>query len=310
MRQSLRRLTPCRSRAAAKTAASMRWFRAPAKINLTLHVIGRRADGFHDIESLVAFGGICDWLGYRPGGNLELEVVGPNALEAGAVGDNLVLRAARALAARIPTLTLGGFRLVKRLPAAAGLGGGSADAAAALRALAEENGLAIDDERVREAARETGADVPVCLSAKARMMTGIGDRLGPPVALPRTFAVLVNPRVATPTRKVFEALNLAPGSMFKPRAPGIAVSERCASLTLESLVSGRNDLEAGALKVAPAIAEALDTLSRLQEAKLTRMSGSGATCFALFDDRRGASRARAWISVQRPDWWVKATVLH
>ena len=119
----------------------MLWFRAPAKINLTLHVIGRRADGYHDIESLVAFGGICDWLGYEPGADLELEVCGPRALEAGAVGDNLVLRAARALASRIPRLTLGRFRLVKRLPGAAGLGGGSADAAAALRALADANGL-------------------------------------------------------------------------------------------------------------------------------------------------------------------------
>ena len=115
----------------------MLWFRAPAKINLTLHVIGRRGDGFHEIESLVAFGGICDWLGYEPGVDLALEVCGPRAADSGPVGDNLVLRAARALAARIPRLTLGRFRLVKRLPAAAGLGGGSADAAAALRALAE-----------------------------------------------------------------------------------------------------------------------------------------------------------------------------
>src|SRR5580704_2007519 len=132
----------------------MLWFRAPAKINLTLHVIGRRADGFHEIESLVAFGGICDWLGYEPGADLTLEVCGPRAVESGAVGDNLVLRAARALTARIPRLTLGRFRLVKRLPAAAGLGGGSADAAAAFRALADANGLAIDDERLGGRARD------------------------------------------------------------------------------------------------------------------------------------------------------------
>ena len=286
----------------------MLWFRAPAKINLTLHVIGRRADGYHDIESLVAFGGICDWLGYEPGADLELEVCGPRALEAGAVGDNLVLRAARALASRIPRLTLGRFRLVKRLPGAAGLGGGSADAAAALRALADANGLGIEDERLRAAAPETGADVPVCLSPRARMMTGIGDRLGPPVALPGAFAVLVNPGIAAPTKQVFEALGLAHGS--RVRSPtDLATPNPNAALTLDALVSSHNDLEAGALRVAPVIADALERLSRLREAKVTRMSGSGATCFALFDNRRSAATARRQLAADRPEWWVKATVL-
>src|SRR5271165_2443499 len=287
----------------------MLWFRAPAKINLTLHVIGRRADGFHEIESLVAFGGICDWLGYEPGADLELEVCGPRAVDSGAVGDNLVLRAARALAARIPRLTLGRFRLVKHLPAAAGLGGGSADAAAALRALADANGLPIEDERLRAAALETGSDVPVCLSPRARMMTGIGDRLGPPVALPCAFAVLVNPEVAAPTRRVFEALGLAPDSLVRSPGPSLATPEPNAPLALNSLASCRNDLEAGALRVAPAIADALERLSRLPDAKVTRMSGSGATCFALFDNRRSAAAARLRIAADRPDWWVKATVL-
>jgi 4-diphosphocytidyl-2-C-methyl-D-erythritol kinase len=287
----------------------MLWFRAPAKINLTLHVIGRRADGFHEIESLVAFGGICDWLGYEPGADLTLEVCGPRAVESGAVGDNLVLRAARALAARIPRLTLGRFRLVKRLPAAAGLGGGSADAAAALRALADANGLPIQDGRLQEAALETGSDVPVCLSPRARMMAGIGDRVGPQVTLPCVFAVLVNPRVAAPTGKVFEALGLAPGSFVRSPGPGLSTLDQNEPLTLNSLVSCRNDLEAGALRVAPAIADVLERLSRLPDAKVTRMSGSGATCFALFDNRRSASTARRRIAADQPDWWVKATVL-
>ena len=287
----------------------MRWFRAPAKINLTLHVIGRRTDGFHNIESLVAFGGICDWLGFEPGGHLELEVCGPRALEAGAVEDNLVLRAARAFAARAPSLTIGRFRLIKRLPAAAGLGGGSADAAAALRALAGANGLPMDDERLRAAARDTGSDVPVCLCPRARVMAGVGDQLGPPIALPRIFALLVNPRVAAPTKKVFEALGLAPGSQFKSAGSSPAASGANSPLTLEALVSCRNDLEGGALSVAPEIAEVLERLSRLPDAKAVRMSGSGATCFALFDNRRGAARARAQIASERPEWWVKATVL-
>jgi 4-diphosphocytidyl-2-C-methyl-D-erythritol kinase len=287
----------------------MLWFRAPAKINLTLHVIGRRADGFHEIESLVAFGGICDWLGYEPGADLTLEVCGPRAVDSGAVGDNLVLRAARALAARIPRLTLGRFRLVKHLPAAAGLGGGSADAAAALRALAVANGLPIEDERLRAAALETGSDVPVCLSPRARMMTGIGDRVGPQVALPCAYAVLVNPEVAAPTSQVFEALGLARGSLVESPGPRLAAPDPNEPLTLNSLVSGRNDLEAGALRVAPAIAHALEALSRLPDAKMSRMSGSGATCFALFENRRDAATARRRIAADRPDWWVKATIL-
>ena len=282
----------------------MRWFRAPAKINLTLHVVGRRTDGYHDIESLVAFAGICDWVGYEPGHGLELEVYGPRALEAGAVGENLVLRAARALASRIPRLTLGRFRLLKRLPAAAGLGGGSSDAAATLRALADANDLSIEDERLRAAALDTGADVPVCLAPSARMMSGIGDRLGPPVPLPRMFAVLVNPGVPVPTRQVFGALGLPSGSTIRSSSPALETP-----LTFDALVSGRNDLEGGALRVAPAIAEALELLSHAPQAKLIRMSGSGATCFALFDNRRSAATARFQIAADRPHWWVKATVL-
>jgi len=287
----------------------MRWFRAPAKINLTLHVIGRRTDGYHDIESLVAFAGICDWVGYEPGYGLELEVFGPRALEAGAVGENLVLRAARALAHRVPRLTLGRFQLFKRLPAAAGLGGGSSDAAAAFRALADANGLRIEDERLRAAALETGADVPVCLAPRARMMSGIGDRLGPLVPLPRMFAVLVNPGVAVPTRQVFGALGLPSGSTVKSSNQAFAASDPNAPLTFYALVSGRNDLEGVALRAAPAIAEALERLSRVPQAKLIRMSGSGATCFALFDNRRSAATARFRIAADRPDWWVKATGL-
>ena len=190
----------------------MRWLRAPAKINLTLRVIGRRADGYHELESLIAFAGLCDWLAFEPGGDLIVEVLGPRASEAGPVDENLVVRAARSLAAHIPGLRLGRFRLIKRLPAAAGLGGGSADAAAALRLLASEAGCQLDDPRVRASAHATGADVLACLSPQARIMRGIGDKLGPAIRLPNIFAVLVNPQVQAPTPKVFAALGLAPGS--------------------------------------------------------------------------------------------------
>jgi 4-diphosphocytidyl-2-C-methyl-D-erythritol kinase len=287
----------------------MLWRRAPAKINLTLRVIGRRADGWHEIESLVAFGGICDWLGFEPGPELDLGVEGPTALDAGPVERNLVLLAARALAARVPDLTLGRFRLVKRLPAAAGLGGGSADAAAALRALVEANRLSFDDGRVRAAAIETGADVPVCLNPRAQMMAGIGDRLGPVVSLPRIFAVLVNPRVATSTAQVFAALGLKPGSRFEVSGSPFLPPAPDEKLVLDSVASCCNDLEQAGRELVPAIGLVLERLSRSRGAKLTRMSGSGATCFALFNDRRNAATALHAISAERPEWWTAATCL-
>jgi 4-diphosphocytidyl-2-C-methyl-D-erythritol kinase len=288
----------------------MRWLSAPAKINLTLRVIGRRADGYHELESLVAFAGSCDWLGFEPSAGMELEVFGPRALEAGPVERNLVLRAARALASQIPGSASGRFRLFKRLPAAAGLGGGSADAAAALRLLANQAGLSIDDPRLRASARETGADVLACLCPRARMMWGIGDQLGPAIALPKIFALLVNPRVEAPTPKVFAALGLAPGSNLESPARSSLAPGTGAAAVLESLSQNRNDLEGAAIRVAPAIAVVLERLSQVPGAELTRMSGSGATCFALFRDRRSAAAARRVIAADHPDWWVEATLLH
>jgi 4-diphosphocytidyl-2-C-methyl-D-erythritol kinase len=288
----------------------MRWLRAPAKINLTLRVIGRRADGYHELESLVAFGGLCDWLGFEPGSDLVLGVLGPRAAEVGPVDENLVVRAARLLSAHAPGLRLGRFRLIKRLPIAAGLGGGSADAAAALRLLADEAGLSIDDPRVRASALATGADVLACLSPQARIMRGIGDQLGPAIRLPSIFAVLVNPQAQTPTPKVFAALGLSPRSKLESggRSFPAAVSDTVA--LLDSLSLCRNDLEAAAIRVAPPIAAVLKTLSQIPDAKVTGMSGSGATCFALFGDRRAAATARRIVAAQHPGWWVEATDLH
>jgi 4-diphosphocytidyl-2-C-methyl-D-erythritol kinase len=283
----------------------MRWTRAPAKVNLTLRVVGRRLDGYHDLESLVAFGGLCDWLAFEPGDDLSLDVVGPRANETGPVHENLVLRAARSLAGRIPRLKLGRFRLIKRLPAAAGLGGGSADAAAALRFLANEAGLPIDDPRVCASARATGADVLACLSPQARTIRGIGDELGPAIQLPDIFAVLVNPRVQAPTPKVFAAFDLTSESNA---APSSRSSRAAADLDFESL--GGNDLEAAAIGVAPVIATVLKRLSQIPGARATGMSGSGATCFALFSDRRSAAVARRAVAADHREWWVEATELH
>jgi 4-diphosphocytidyl-2-C-methyl-D-erythritol kinase len=286
----------------------MRWLRAAAKINLTLHVIGRRADGYHELESVVAFAGLCDWLAFDPGDDLALEVLGPRAREAGPPDENLVVRAARLLATSIPGLRLGRFRLMKRLPAAAGLGGGSADAAAALRLLAAEAGLPVNDPRVRASARATGADVLACLSPQARVIRGIGDKLGPAIRLPNIFAILVNPQVQAPTSKVFAAFDLAAISSFESRPLPMVESGATDVLDFPSL--GRNDLQAAAIRVAPPIARVVKRLSQIPEARATGMSGSGATCFALFSDRRSAAATRRTIAAENPEWWVEATDLH
>ena len=284
--------------------------RAPAKVNLTLHVLGRRAgDGYHELESLVAFAGTADRLTLDPDTALGLTVSGPTAGPAGPTDDNLVLRAARGLAARVPNLRMGAFHLVKRLPVAAGIGGGSSDAAAALRLLARLNHLPLDHATVIAAARGTGADVPVCLDPRARMMRGAGEEIGPVLGLAPLPAVLLNPGVPVPTAPVFKALGLAVGQTLDGAAhPGIAGGLGADAL-LAALTPARNDLEAPALTVAPVIGEALAALREREGCRLARMSGSGATVFALFTDRRAAVRAAAGLRAAHPDWWVAPTFL-
>lgn len=285
--------------------------RAPAKINLTLRILGRRGDGYHELESLVAFAGIGDRLALLPDAPLGLGISGPRGAGLSAGPDNLVLRAARALQERVPSLRLGAFHLVKTLPVASGIGGGSADAAAALRLLARLNGLPLADPALREAARATGADVPVCIEARARLMSGIGEVLGPPLPLPRLFALLVNPGVPVETAAVFRALGLAPGerrasagqSFFPQRGTASA-----AALAAE-LARSANDLEPPARCVASVLEGLLARLADLPGCRLARMSGSGATCFALFDDCRQSARAARILAREQPDWWLKPTVL-
>jgi 4-diphosphocytidyl-2-C-methyl-D-erythritol kinase len=278
--------------------------KAPAKVNLTLRVLGRRADGYHEIESLVAFAGVGDAVTFTPGGALALAVGGPTAAAAGDVADNLVIKAARALAERVEGLKLGRFTLSKRLPVSAGLGGGSADAAAALRLLARANRMTPDDPRLMQAARATGADVPVCLDPRARLMRGIGDILSDPLDLPRLFALLVNPGVAVATKDVFAALNVPPA---EPAAQ--AGTPAGSAGLLAEITNGRNDLEGPAIELEPAIAQVLAVLRNLPGCRLARMSGSGATCFGLFDSTRAASAAARTLRVGYPAWWTRATVL-
>lgn len=275
---------------------------ARAKVNLSLHVLGRRGDGYHDLESLVVFADIGDDLQLDPGGDVRLVVDGATADAAGPVDDNLVLRAALALAERVPGLRMGTFRLTKRLPVAAGLGGGSADAAAALRVLARLNSLSLDDERVRAAARATGADCTVCLASRPALMRGIGHDLALLENWPALAAVLVNPRVAVPTRPVFEALALRPGEIERARAhPPLSAAP------LEVLAAARNDLASPARRIAPVIAD-VDAALNAEGATLVRMTGSGATVFGLFPDPSAASHAAARIRTVQPRWWVEPVV--
>jgi len=281
---------------------------APAKVNLTLHVLGRRADGYHEIESLVVFADVGDRLTFIPGDRLALDVSGAGAEASGAIGDNLILKAARELAARFDRVLAGRFILDKQLPVAAGLGGGSSDAAAALRLLAEHNGISADDARLHAAARATGADVPVCLDPKARMMRGIGEILSDPIALPELPAVLVNPGVAVPTKDVFAAL--AAPALTSPAPPDdfIATDADAASL-VSVLAARRNDLETPAIKLQPIVADVLRTLQASPGCLLARMSGSGATCFALFGSVAAAKDVAQRMQARHPGWWVRAASL-
>jgi 4-diphosphocytidyl-2-C-methyl-D-erythritol kinase len=282
---------------------------APAKINLTLRVVGRRPDGYHELESLVCFARAGDRLTLRSSEGLSLDVIGPRAEVAGAPEQNLVLKAARALAARIPDLALGHFTLFKRLPAGAGLGGGSSDAGAALRLLARANGLALSDPRIADAARATGADVPVCVDPNARWMRGLGEILSDPLGLPSLPAVLVFPGVPLATKDVFAAYHAhAAPSEAAPSAIAIDWERTVpAAELLAWLEDMGNDLERPATAQLAAVADVLAALAAQPGCRLARMSGSGSACFGLFASGRSARTAARALA--RPHWWVEPTYL-
>jgi 4-diphosphocytidyl-2-C-methyl-D-erythritol kinase len=284
-----------------------------AKVNLTLRVIGRRVDGYHDLESVVAFADCADRLTLTPGTELDLTTTGPLAGQCGEAADNLVLKAARLLAERVPNLKTGNFTLDKILPVAAGIGGGSADAAAALRLLARLNDLELDDKRLLEVALLTGADVPVCLASRACDMAGVGETLLA-LSLPKMPCVMVNPRIPVATKDVFKALGLRNGELRVGATDvfrGTAWPEDGASLEdwVEVLSSSANDLEAPAARIQPVIGEVLAALNASNGAWLARMSGSGATCFAIYENTAEAQRAAQKLQLDHPGWWVHAGVL-
>jgi 4-diphosphocytidyl-2-C-methyl-D-erythritol kinase len=279
---------------------------APAKVNLALHVLGRRADGYHLLDMLVAFPPVGDTLVAERARDLSLRVEGPMAGSLGttALDDNLVLRAARGLSALAPGRHTGArLRLIKRLPVAGGVGGGSADAAAAIRLLCRIWDIPRDDPRVAELAVSLGADVPMCLVSRPLRASGVGESVDLLGDLPAFGILLVNPGAAVPTPEVFRRLQ----RRENPPLPAFAPSDREAFLAL--LTACRNDLEAPAVAIAPVIGDVLAALAGLPGCRLARMSGSGATCFGLFARPEGAEAAAASLASRHTGWWIAAAPL-
>jgi 4-diphosphocytidyl-2-C-methyl-D-erythritol kinase len=277
-----------------------------------LRIVARRADGYHEIVSLVAFADIGDELTLAPGSALGFDIRGPNATALSEVPDNLVVTAARHLAEQIDGLKTGRFVLTKRLPVGAGLGGGSSDAAAALRLLAELNGLSLDDPRILAAAREAGADVTVCLEQKARVMSGVGEKLSAPLKLPELFSVILFPEVHIDTRAAFEAfdelgmISLSGKYDDHPEAAAIPLERQKFFAFLHSQA---NDLARATHQLTPAVEAAQERLAKTSGARLVRMSGSGPSVFALYDTMQDAEQAAAKIRAEQQDCWVAATTL-
>jgi 4-diphosphocytidyl-2-C-methyl-D-erythritol kinase len=280
---------------------------APAKVNLFLHVGPLDADGYHPLASLVAFADVGDRVSVAPADSLSLTLTGPFAGGLAGEVDNLVLRAVRALAQQAGVAEPGlAFALDKRLPIAAGLGGGSSDAGAALKLARDALGLSFDDEALAEIAALVGADGPMCLHARAAWAEGRGDVLTFAPALPPLSAVLINPGAPSPTGAVYRAYDAGPPATADRPAPPSSWS---LDAVLDWLAQQRNDLQSPAVALEPAIGLALTEAAALPGVRLVRMSGSGATVFALFDNSAAAAAAADQLSDQRPDWWVKATIL-
>lgn len=309
--------------------------RAPAKLNLYLHVTGKREDGYHTLDSLVAFADVGDLITVEAGTGLNLSLTGPYAADVPSGPDNLVLKAAHLLAERSGVEANAHITLEKNLPAASGIGGGSADAAATLRALVRLWALKLSDEHIHQAANligddsstrltlETlfsswsddlcstrmsdialslGADVPVCLEGRTVFMGGIGEQLtlAPPLPNP-VWIVLVNPHVALSTPAVFKART----NGFSTAQPFYETHGDVQGL-VDLLLQRKNDLTAPAIALAPVIQNVLDDLSQQKDCLLARMSGSGATCFAIFTSQATAQRAQENLAENQPLWWVQA----
>jgi 4-diphosphocytidyl-2-C-methyl-D-erythritol kinase len=282
---------------------------APAKLNLTLQVLGRRADGYHLLDSLVAFTDYGDTVAVTPAEELTLTLDGPfGGVLAGDHTENLVLRAARLLAERAGVAARAAITLTKRLPVASGIGGGSSDAAATLRALMRLWRVEIPAADLEALALRLGADVPVCLTRRSARLEGIGERVTPAPNLPAAPLVLVNPGIGLATPKVFAARR---GDFSSGPGPAgvFAVPPTDVPALAEGLRPYANDLTAAAAGLLPEIDACLTMLDRQDGCLLARMSGSGATCFGLFASDAEAAAAAETIAAARPGWWAVATRL-
>ena len=291
------------NRPADAAAAAVELF-APAKVNLTLQVVGRRSDGYHLLDSLVVFAGVGDSLRFTASDQLSLAIDGPTAGGLAAEPDNIVLQAARLLAETADLMPRAAISLTKRLPVAAGIGGGSADGAAALRGLCRLWGLSADQATLEAIGLRLGADLPVCLRGQPTRMAGIGERLEAAPALPPAWLLLVNPRVAVPTPAVFKARQ----GPFSEPSP-LTESPADAAALARALQTRPNDLTAPAVALAPVIGTVLAAIAAQPDCLLARMSGSGATCFGLFAEQPGAAAAAAAVAQAEPGWWVTAAPL-
>jgi 4-diphosphocytidyl-2-C-methyl-D-erythritol kinase len=276
---------------------------ARAKINLTLSVRGRRADGYHALESLVTFAVLSDIVTIEVHADDRLTVSGTFAREIG--GENLLTRTMALLRDAEPRLRIGSVHLQKEVPVAAGLGGGSADAAALLRLVRRANRELAGDVRWLEIAARLGADVPVCFADRPALMWGIGEQMALLPSFPALHAVLINPRVALATASVFAALRAGPASTEAPAPTVPALPDR--SDVLGYMRARGNDLEPAAIELLPQIAEIEALLAAQPDCQLAAMSGSGPTCFGIFPTGDSARRAAASIAQDKPEWWVEAT---
>jgi 4-diphosphocytidyl-2-C-methyl-D-erythritol kinase len=273
---------------------------ARAKINLYLHVVGRRPDGYHLLDSLVVFAETGDEIAVAPSGTLSLKIEGPFAGKLAADDDNLVLRAARGLKALAGVSAGAAITLTKNLPVASGIGGGSADAAATLQALMALWQVEPERAALEKLALSLGADVPVCLAGKASIMGGIGEDIVPVGTLPAAHLLLVNPGVATPTPAVFKARQ----GGFSTPARWVAPSD--ARSLAAALHACANDLTEAAITVTPAIRDVLTALAGTEGCLLARLSGSGATCFGIYAQAAEAEAAQRAVCAAHPSWWAKA----
>jgi 4-diphosphocytidyl-2-C-methyl-D-erythritol kinase len=280
---------------------------ARAKVNLTLHMKGKRRDGYHELESLVVFADVSDELVFTPASEDRLSLEGPFA---GLVdGENLVLKAKRAFASWLGVTVSGDFLLKKNIPVAAGLGGGSSDAAATIRALLKAYDRDEDTKTFIRRSASIGADVPVCLQNNAAWMCGLGERVTPVSGLTPLPALLVNPGIKLSTAAVFKTLNAKPLQPEEAGAPPSFPGWRNPQEAAVWLNEGRNDLEAPAIALEPAVKKVLDALRRLDGCMLSRLSGSGPTCFGIFLSQDAAAEAASEMRRSHPSWWVQATTL-